>query len=189
LWRGISINNPWKIYQGRQSSSQGIVQGEQRGAGHYACVTGSDVIGSGLNRNEVTWPEVTSLPEAYSAHARKCIPAFFYYSSSTTPRTIKITPQGESPTFDLMTSLPVTSLSVTSHPLAMLLSGMSNGTFYPDHFMPWVHPFTSMIAGPTGSGKSMFVRRFVPNIKHMMTPKPDRILWCYGEYQTLNGIE
>jgi hypothetical protein len=51
----------------------------------------------------------------------------------------------------------------------------------------WVHPFTSMIAGPTGSGKSMFVRRFVPNIKHMMTPKPDRILWCYGEYQPRNG--
>ena len=39
----------------------------------------------------------------------------------------------------------------------------------------------------------MFVRRFVHNIKHMMTPKPDRILWCYGEYQTLyrtvEGIE
>jgi hypothetical protein len=57
----------------------------------------------------------------------------------------------------------------------------------PDHFMPWVHPFTNMIAGPTGSGKSMFVRRFVHNIKHMMTPKPDRILWCYGEYRTLYG--
>ena len=57
----------------------------------------------------------------------------------------------------------------------------------PDHFMPWVHPFTSMIAGPTGSGKSMFVRRFVHNIKHMMIPKPDRILWCYGEYQMLYG--
>jgi hypothetical protein len=27
----------------------------------------------------------------------------------------------------------------------------------PDHFMPWVHPFTSVIAGPTGSGQSMFV--------------------------------
>jgi hypothetical protein len=50
----------------------------------------------------------------------------------------------------------------------------------PDHFMPWAHPFISMIAGPTCSGKSMFVRRFVYNIKHMMTPKPDRILWCYG---------
>jgi hypothetical protein len=57
----------------------------------------------------------------------------------------------------------------------------------PDHFMPWVHPFTSMIAGPTGSVKSMFVRRFVHNIKHLMTPKPDWILWCYGEYQTLYG--
>jgi hypothetical protein len=53
--------------------------------------------------------------------------------------------------------------------------------------MPWVHPFTSVIAGPTGSGKSMFVRWFVHNIKHMMTPKPDRILWCFGEYQALYG--
>ena len=40
-------------------------------------------------------------------------------------------------------------------------------TFYdpdkydPNHFMPWVHPFTSVIAGP---------------IRHMMTPIPDRIL-------------
>jgi pantothenate kinase-related protein Tda10 len=42
--------------------------------------------------------------------------------------------------------------------------------YYPDHFMPWVHPFTSVISGPTGSGKSVFVRRFVHNIKHMMTP-------------------
>ena len=64
-------------------------------------------------------------------------------------------------------------------------------TFYvpdkydPNHFMPWVHPFTSVISGPTGSGKSVFVRRFVHNIRHMMTPIPDRILWCYGEYQTL----
>jgi hypothetical protein len=57
----------------------------------------------------------------------------------------------------------------------------------PDHFMPCVHPFSSVIAGLTGSGKSMFVRLFVHNIKHMMTPKPDRILWCYGEYQTLYG--
>ena len=66
-------------------------------------------------------------------------------------------------------------------------------TFYipdgydPDHFMAWVHPFTSVISGPTGSGKSVFVRRFVHNIKHMMTPISDRILWCYGEYQTLYG--
>ena len=24
--------------------------------------------------------------------------------------------------------------------------------YHPDHFMPWIHPFTSVIAGPTGSG-------------------------------------
>jgi hypothetical protein len=53
--------------------------------------------------------------------------------------------------------------------------------------MPWVHPFTSVTAGPTGSGQSMLVRWFVHNIKHMMTPKPDRIFRCYGEYQTLYG--
>jgi hypothetical protein len=45
----------------------------------------------------------------------------------------KITPQRESPTFVLMTSFPVMSLpvmsfSVTSHPVAMLLSVMNNGT-------------------------------------------------------------
>jgi hypothetical protein len=62
-------------------------------------------------------------------------------------------------------------------------------TFYaldkydPNYFMPWVHPFTIVISGSTGSGKSVFVRRFVHNIRHI----PDRILWCYGEYQTLYG--
>ena len=60
-------------------------------------------------------------------------------------------------------------------------------TLDPDHYMPWVHPFTCLIAGPTGSGKTMFVKRFVANILHMMYPPPDRILWCYGEYQTLYG--
>jgi hypothetical protein len=62
-----------------------------------------------------------------------------------------------------------------------------------DHFMPWVHQFTSVISGQTGSGKSVFVRRFAHNIRHMMTPIPARILWCYGEYQTLyrtvNGVD
>jgi hypothetical protein len=24
--------------------------------------------------------------------------------------------------------------------------------YHPDHFMPWIHPFTSVIAEPTGSG-------------------------------------
>ena len=65
--------------------------------------------------------------------------------------------------------------------------------FLADHYMPWVHPFTSVIAGPTGSGKTVFVKRFVNNIKHMMTPQPDRITWCYDVYQpiyaTIDGVD
>jgi hypothetical protein len=53
--------------------------------------------------------------------------------------------------------------------------------------MPWVHPFTSVISGPTGSGTSVFARRFVENMVHMMSPIPHRILWCYGEHQALYG--
>jgi hypothetical protein len=63
----------------------------------------------------------------------------------------------------------------------------------PDHFMPWAHPFPSVISGPTGSGKSVFVRRFVHNIQHMMMPSRDKIWWCYDIYQplygTVNGVE
>jgi GTPase SAR1 family protein len=36
-----------------------------------------------------------------------------------------------------------------------------------------------VISGPTGSGKSVFVRRFVHNIQHMMMPSRDKIWWCY----------
>jgi hypothetical protein len=53
--------------------------------------------------------------------------------------------------------------------------------------MPWVHPFPSVISGPTGSGKSVFVRRFVHNIQHMMMPSRDKIWWCYDVYQPLYG--
>ena len=47
----------------------------------------------------------------------------------------------------------------------------------------WKHPFTSIIAGPTGSGKTYFVERFITNINQMMTPSPQEIIWCYGEWQ------
>ena len=58
----------------------------------------------------------------------------------------------------------------------------------PNHFMAWIHPFTSVISGPTGSGNYVFVKRFVENMVYMMSPIPDLILWCYGEYQPLYEI-
>ena len=67
--------------------AQRIVQGAQRGAGHYACVTGNDVTGSGTDRNEVTWSHVTGSDVITGSMICACPEvhhAFFsYYSSST----------------------------------------------------------------------------------------------------------
>ena len=41
------------------------------------------------------------------------------------------------------------------------------------------HPFTAVVAGPTGSGKS----KWVDNANQMIEPPPSRIWYCYGEFQ------
>ena len=46
------------------------------------------------------------------------------------------------------------------------------------------HPFTCIVAGPSGSGKTVFTTRLIENSKTLIEPAPDRILWCYGIYQT-----
>lgn len=47
------------------------------------------------------------------------------------------------------------------------------------------HPFTCIVSGPTGSGKTVFVRRLLKNYKLLTTIKaePLRVLYCYGQYQ------
>ena len=47
------------------------------------------------------------------------------------------------------------------------------------------HPFTAVVAGPTKSGKTFFVELFIRNITQLMTPVPQEIVWCYGEWQPL----
>ena len=46
------------------------------------------------------------------------------------------------------------------------------------------HPFTCIVAGPSVSGKTVFTTRLIENSKILIEPAPDRILWCYGIYQT-----
>ena len=49
----------------------------------------------------------------------------------------------------------------------------------------WKHPFTAILAGPTGCGKTQFTFRFINQVSNMMTPAPLKIIYCYGEYQNL----
>ena len=47
------------------------------------------------------------------------------------------------------------------------------------------HPFTCVVAGPTNCGKTEFVTKFIQHVKQMMIGllAPQRIVWCYGEWQ------
>jgi len=48
-----------------------------------------------------------------------------------------------------------------------------------------IHPFTMIVAGPTGCGKSFFVRDLIQFRREMFSPVPDKIVWFYGIYQSL----
>ena len=49
------------------------------------------------------------------------------------------------------------------------------------------HPFTAVVAGPTGSGKSEWVLRLIDHANEMIEPAPEEIWYCYGEFQPLFG--
>lgn len=46
-----------------------------------------------------------------------------------------------------------------------------------------VHPSTCIISGPTGSGKSVFVKKLIDH--RMFQPMPKNIIYCYGAFQPL----
>ncbi|KAL9958150.1 hypothetical protein ACROYT_G035124 [Oculina patagonica] len=59
------------------------------------------------------------------------------------------------------------------------------------------HPFTCMVAGMTGSGKTVWVKSLLQQAHKTMHPTPERIVWCYSQWQpayrelllTIPGIE
>jgi hypothetical protein len=59
--------------------------------------------------------------------------------------------------------------------------------------LQWKHPFTAIVTGPTGCGKTSFVLKFIKYAKDVITPPPEHILWCYGTFQEafndLNEVE
>lgn len=47
-------------------------------------------------------------------------------------------------------------------------------------FPGFVHPFTCVIAGPTQSGKTIFIRKLLKAPHLYITPPPEKIVWGYG---------
>ena len=45
------------------------------------------------------------------------------------------------------------------------------------------HPFTCIVSGPTGSGKTVFTLKLIEHAQQVIIPPPERIMYCYGEYQ------
>ena len=45
------------------------------------------------------------------------------------------------------------------------------------------HPFSMLVAGPRGAGKSEFVEQLLSLKRYIMMDPPDRIVWFYGEHQ------
>lgn len=46
-------------------------------------------------------------------------------------------------------------------------------------------PFGCVVAGPSSSGKSAFIRKLIDNAQELIDPPPRSILYCYGEYNSL----
>lgn len=46
---------------------------------------------------------------------------------------------------------------------------------------PFKHPFTMVISGSTGSGKTEWLMRFLNNLPDMIDDKISTVLYCYGE--------
>ena len=57
----------------------------------------------------------------------------------------------------------------------------------------FAHPFTCLVSGSTGSGKTEFIYRILKHVDTIIDPAPQRILWCYGAYQekfaSMSGID
>jgi hypothetical protein len=45
------------------------------------------------------------------------------------------------------------------------------------------HPFTCIVAGCTQSGKTVLVKSLLENAQTTISPAPQRIIWCYGQWQ------
>ena len=47
------------------------------------------------------------------------------------------------------------------------------------------HPFTMLVSGPTGSGKTFWITKLINNVEKYCSPPPSKITYFYSEYQPI----
>ena len=47
------------------------------------------------------------------------------------------------------------------------------------------HPFPCIVSGAISSGKSVFTLKLIEHARQIISPPPERIIFCYGEYQKI----
>lgn len=52
-----------------------------------------------------------------------------------------------------------------------------------DDLVVFRHPFTCIIAGPTQCGKTTLIKNILFQSNYIISPKSDRIVYCYNRYQ------
>uniref|UniRef100_A0A158P4B8 AAA+ ATPase domain-containing protein n=1 Tax=Tetranychus urticae TaxID=32264 RepID=A0A158P4B8_TETUR len=55
------------------------------------------------------------------------------------------------------------------------------------YFIYLHHPFTMLVAGPTGSGKTRWIMQLIAGANRFSSPPPQKITYFYGEYQSIFG--
>jgi hypothetical protein len=51
--------------------------------------------------------------------------------------------------------------------------------------LPFYHSFNCVVAGPSQCGKTEFTFKLIRNAQSMIFPPPQRIVYCYGEWQDI----
>jgi len=51
--------------------------------------------------------------------------------------------------------------------------------------LPFIQPFTAIVASPTCCGKTRFVFTLIDNASSLISPSPTKTVYFYGEYQQL----
>ena len=61
------------------------------------------------------------------------------------------------------------------------MSSVPNSTEKCQRFL-FVQPFTCMVAGVTGSGKTVWVKSLLQQAQKVIHLPPERVVWCYSQW-------